>query len=86
MIGTSKHCKEQSAECRRLMKSAQSDAEVKILKDISYSWARLAGQVDRYHALVRDRRVGQKSEGQLSWRPQGNTSRASTATPTTRNR
>ena len=53
-MGSHQHCKEQSADCLRLMKSAPSEAEAKILRDISQSWARLAGQIDRYNALVRE--------------------------------
>jgi hypothetical protein len=51
------HCLDQSSECRHLMKSAQSEAELQALKIISRSWLGLAGQIDRYHALVRSRRV-----------------------------
>jgi hypothetical protein len=39
------------------VKSAQSEAEVRALKFISRSWLGLAGQIDRYNALVRKRRV-----------------------------
>src|ERR1700730_14495602 len=48
------HCLDQAAECRRLMKSARSEAEAKALKEIALSWTRLAGQIDRYHALMRE--------------------------------
>jgi hypothetical protein len=56
-------CLDQSAECRRLMKLAQSEAEAQALKNLSRSWVGLAGQIDRYNALVREqgrRVVGQK--------------------------
>jgi hypothetical protein len=46
-------CQDQSAECLRLMRSAQLEREARVLKDISASWARLAGQIDRYNVLVR---------------------------------
>ena len=50
------HCLNQSAECRRLMKLAQSEAEAHALKVISRSWLGLAGQIDRYNALMREQR------------------------------
>jgi hypothetical protein len=55
------YCLDQAAECHRLVKTAQSKEEVEVLKNISSSWARLAGQIDRYRSLVRDqRRAGRK--------------------------
>jgi hypothetical protein len=59
-MGSPEYCKEQSAECLRLTKSAPSKAEAELLRNISHSWARLAGQIDRYNAFVREqrRRVG----------------------------
>ena len=60
-MDSAKHCQDQSAECLRLMKLAQSAAEAEMLRNISQSWSRLAGQIDRYNALMRDqRRVVQK--------------------------
>jgi hypothetical protein len=50
------HCLDQSAECRRLMKLAQSEAEAYALKHLARSWSGLAGQIDRYNALVREER------------------------------
>jgi hypothetical protein len=38
-----------------LMKSVQSEAEAAVLRNLSQSWSRLAGQIDRYNALVRDK-------------------------------
>ena len=55
MIGA-KHCQEQSSECIRLMGMAQSAAEAEVLKYIAQSWSRLAGQIDRYDALMREQR------------------------------
>jgi hypothetical protein len=56
---TVQHCLNQSAECRRLMKLTQSEAEAQVLKNISRTWTGLAGQIDRYNALKREqRRVG----------------------------
>jgi hypothetical protein len=59
-MDSAQHCLEQSAECRRLMKSARSEAEAYALRLLARSWSGLAGQIDRYNALVREqRRVGQ---------------------------
>lgn len=49
------HCRDQSAECLSLMRLAQSEGEVAVLKFLSQSWSRLAGQIDRYNALTRER-------------------------------
>jgi hypothetical protein len=43
-----------------LMKLAQSEVEAQVLKNLSQSWSRLAGQIDRYNELVRNRRVVKK--------------------------
>ena len=48
------HCLNQSAECRRLMKLAQSDAEAYSLALLARSWSGLAGQIDRYDTLMRE--------------------------------
>ena len=56
-IGTmdsAQHCLDQAAECRRLLKSAKSEVEAEALKNLSSSWSRLAGQIDRYNALMRE--------------------------------
>jgi hypothetical protein len=57
-----RHCLDRKAECIRLMKSAKSKDETDALKYISHSWSRLAGQIDRYHALMREqgRQVARK--------------------------
>jgi hypothetical protein len=59
-MDSAQHCLDQSAECRRLLKSAQSEAEAQVLKNLSQSWSRLAGQIDRYNEIVRNRRVVKK--------------------------
>jgi hypothetical protein len=64
-MDSAQHCLDQSAECRRMVKLAQSEVEVRALKEISRSWLRLANQIDRYDALVRNRRVGHE-QGRLS--------------------
>jgi hypothetical protein len=53
-MDSAQHCQDQSAECRRLVKLAQSEAEAEVLRNLSMSWSRLAGQLDRYNALIRD--------------------------------
>jgi hypothetical protein len=66
-MDSAKHCLDQSAECRRLVKSAPNEAEARALKLISRSWLGLAGQIDRYDALVREhRRVVQEQSRPLS--------------------
>jgi hypothetical protein len=59
-MDSAQHCLDQSAECRRLMKLAQSEVEAQVLKNLSQSWSRLAGQIERYNELVRNRRVVKK--------------------------
>ena len=49
------HCRDQSAECNRLMEKAQSKDEAQVLTNISQSWLRVAGQIDRYHAIMREK-------------------------------
>jgi hypothetical protein len=53
-MDSSQRCQEQAAECVRLMKSAPTRDQARLLENISMSWSRLAGQIDRYNALVRD--------------------------------
>jgi len=53
-MDSAQHCQDQAKECRRLAKSAQSDAEAKCLKELANSWTRVAGQLDRYQALKRE--------------------------------
>jgi hypothetical protein len=56
-MDSAQHCHDQSAECRRLMKIAHSEAEAYALKHLARSWAGLAGQIDRYTALMRQQRL-----------------------------
>jgi hypothetical protein len=49
------HCRDQSAECVRSIQSAKNEDEAQVLRNLSQSWSRLAGQIDRYNALMRDR-------------------------------
>lgn len=46
-------CQAQAAECLRLMKLAESKVQAEVLRNLASSWSRLAGQLDRYNALVR---------------------------------
>jgi hypothetical protein len=55
-MDSAQHCRDQSAECLRLSKLAPSEAEAEVLKNLSQSWSRLAGQIDRYQALMREQR------------------------------
>jgi hypothetical protein len=55
-MDSAQHCKDQAAECLRLAKLAQSKNEAEVLRNLSSSWSRLAGQIDRYNALVREER------------------------------
>jgi hypothetical protein len=61
VMDSAQHCQDQTAECLRLMKSAKSKNEAEVLKNLSCSWSRIAGQIDRYHAVMREqRRIVQK--------------------------
>jgi hypothetical protein len=53
-MDSAQHCLDQATECLRLMKLAQSKDQAEVLKNLSSSWSRLAGQIDRYNALVRE--------------------------------
>jgi len=60
------HCRDQAAECVRLMSSAQSEAQAQVLRNLASSWSRLAGQIDRYNALIREQsRSGRREAGPL---------------------
>jgi hypothetical protein len=54
VMDSPQHCQEQAAECLRLAEKAQSEDEAQVLRNISSSWSRLAGQIDRYNGSVRD--------------------------------
>ena len=53
-MDSAQHCHDEAAECHRLMEKAQSKDEARALANISQSWLRLAGQIDRYHAIMRE--------------------------------
>jgi hypothetical protein len=53
IMDSARHCLDQSAECHRLIQLARSEADAYALKLLARSWSGLAGQIDRYNALVR---------------------------------
>jgi hypothetical protein len=53
-MDSAQHCQNQAAECLRLIKKAKGEAEAQILRNIAQSWSRLAGQIDRYNAALRE--------------------------------
>jgi hypothetical protein len=53
-MDSAQYCQDQSAECLGLIKLAQSESEAQVLRNLSMSWSRLAGQLDRYNALIRE--------------------------------
>jgi len=61
-MDSAKRCRDQSAECLRLMKLTSSQAEAKLLGDIAQSWVRLANQIERYVASIK-RPVGLRYDG-----------------------
>jgi hypothetical protein len=70
-MNSAQHCLDQAAECRRLMQSATDSAEADVLENLSKSWLRLAGQIDRYQALKRDQaRTAERLGHQKAARPQ----------------
>jgi hypothetical protein len=60
-MDSAQHCLDQATECLRLVKSTLSMDQADVLRNLSQSWSRLAGQIDRYNALVREQsRVARK--------------------------
>ena len=55
-MDSAQHCQDQAAECRGLIKKTKSEEETRALWNIAQSWLRLAGQIDRYSAIVREQR------------------------------
>jgi hypothetical protein len=72
MDNSTQGCRDEIAKCLRLMKSAPSKDQAEILRNISMSWSRLAGQIDRYNQLAREQsrvpRAGAISLEQLKQR------------------
>jgi hypothetical protein len=50
---SARHCRDQAAECVRLMNSARTTNEARLLENISVSLTTLAGQIERYNDLMR---------------------------------
>lgn len=51
---TARQAREQAGECMHLSNQAPLATEARALKNISQSWTRLAGQLDRYETLLRE--------------------------------
>ena len=51
---SAQRCRDQANECLHLANVTRNEREAEALKNISSSWSRLAGQIDRYTALVRE--------------------------------
>ena len=54
-MDTAERCRLQSAECRRLMELAQSEAEATALRNLVRSWTLIANQTDQYADIVQKR-------------------------------
>ena len=67
-LDTARHCRGQAAEYLRLMKSAHSADEAGVLRNISQCWSRLAGQLDRYEAMMR-RKSSSEPERSAAFEP-----------------
>jgi hypothetical protein len=59
-MDSAEHCRMQSEECRRLLASAQNEAEASVLTYLSRSWLMIAGQIDRYVEIVKNRSAQKK--------------------------
>jgi uncharacterized membrane protein YkvA (DUF1232 family) len=57
-MDTAKRCREQSDECLRLMNLAQSETEARLLRDLAYSWVRIANQTERYAKFIEVQSAG----------------------------
>ena len=55
-MDSAKHCHDKAAECLRMTKNSSCDEEAMILRNIAQSWSRLAGQIDRYNAVLREQK------------------------------
>jgi len=59
-MDNAQHCLGQAQECRRLLALTQSEAIASVLKNLARSWVMIAGQIDRYAALMRDEAAQKK--------------------------
>jgi hypothetical protein len=53
-MDSSQRCRDQADECIHLANVTRDEHEAEVLRNISSSWSRLAGQIDRYITLVRE--------------------------------
>lgn len=51
MMDSAKRCRDQSAECIRLIQSVSSETEARLLRSLSQSWIRIANQIERYNQI-----------------------------------
>ena len=68
-MDNSERCRDQSAECLRLMTLAQSDIEARMLRDLAQSWIRIANQTERYIRFVHRAGQSRTSEHSKTDRP-----------------
>ena len=54
-MDSAQRCRDQANECLHLANVSRNEREAEALRNISSSWSRLAGQIDRYTALMRER-------------------------------
>jgi hypothetical protein len=55
-MDSAERCRDQSAECLRLMNLAESAAEATALKNLSCSWVKIANQIGRYGQIMDEKR------------------------------
>ncbi len=60
-MDSAEHCRVQAEECRRQLALAQNEAEISILTYLSRSWVMIAGQIDRYVEIVKNRSAQKKN-------------------------
>jgi hypothetical protein len=59
-MDSAEHCRVQAEECRRQLALAQNEAEISMLTYLSRSWVMIAGQIDRYVEIVKNRSAQKK--------------------------
>jgi hypothetical protein len=59
-MDSAEHCRVQAEECRRQLALAQNEAEISILTYLARSWVMIAGQIDRYVEIVKNRSAQKK--------------------------
>ena len=53
-MDSAQRCRDQAAECIGLMGLAPAKDQARTLRNISFSWSRLAGQIERHNQLARE--------------------------------